>query len=157
MREKWVSKGMMNKCRMQNKWMNDDADIYLKWRYREPNDYTVYYYLPPQWAMTFLKRCRYIDKMLNSLQNRRTLQARKKKIFKVIPIQCDITYLVFDFLVLLKSLTISHFSLQQLKHWQHWLETNFLQNARWIFPEKQGAPCPLSQLFLSRRRIICPV
>ena len=67
------------------------------------------------------------------------------------------TYLAFDFLILLKSLTISYFSLQKLKHWQHWLETNSLQNARWIFPEKRGAPCPLSQLFLGRRRITCPV
>ena len=100
--------------------------------------------------------------MLHSLGNRRTLQPHdeqhKKKIFK--GYTCSMwynTYLVFDFLVFLKSLTISHFCLQQLKHWQHWLETNFLQNPRWMFPEKRGAPCPLSQLFLGRRRIICPV
>ena len=100
--------------------------------------------------------------MLHSLGNRRTLQPHdeqhKKKSLRVIPVQCDITHILcLTFLVFLKSLTISHFSLQQLKHWQHWPETNFLQNARWIFPEKRGAPCPLSQLFLGRRRIIFPV
>ena len=56
--------------------------------------------------------------MLNSLQNKRTLQPHdeqcKKKIFEVIPVQRDITYLVFDFLVLLKSLTIPRSSKDHL-------------------------------------------
>ena len=71
--------------------------------------------------------------MLNSLQNKRTLQPhdeqRKKIIFKVIPVQRDITYLVFDFLVLLKSLTIPRSSKDHLSRSGQSSEINYdLQN-----------------------------
>ena len=150
MRKKLVSKGMMNKCR-------STSQVTTLWDTRL-NSLLL---LPPQWAITSLTRCRYIDKMLHSLKNRRTWQPhneqRKKNLYGY---NCSIwynIYPVFDLSILLKRSTISHFSLQQLKHWQHWLETNFLQNARWMFSEKLGVPNPLSQPFLSRRRIICSV
>ena len=63
---------MMNKCR-------STSQVTALWDTRL-NSLLL---LPPQWAITSLTRCRYIDKMLHSLKNRSTWQPhneqRKKK------------------------------------------------------------------------------